>query len=71
LQTSEDTRRRIDEAIRHIVMAGFSAASAILSTNRAVLEHGARALLEKETLDEAAILALAQELHRDDFIAKA
>jgi hypothetical protein len=37
-------------------------ACAILRTNRDVLERGARALLEKETLDEAAIRALATQL---------
>jgi cell division protease FtsH len=62
---SEHTQRRIDDAIRGIVMSGFSHASAILGANRSVLEQGARALLEKETLDEAAIRALGAELHRD------
>lgn len=62
---SEHTQRCIDDAIRHIVMAGFEHASAILSLNRDVLERGARALLEKETLDEAAIRALAGDLLQD------
>ncbi len=59
---SQDTQRRIDEAIRSIVMDGFARATAILRTNRAVLERGARALLEKETLEENAIRALANDL---------
>ena len=62
---SEHTQRRIDDAIRDIVMSGFARASAILGSNRPVLERGAQALLEKETLDEAAIRALGTELRRD------
>ncbi|MDP1535977.1 MAG: ATP-dependent zinc metalloprotease FtsH [Burkholderiales bacterium] len=61
---SEDTRRRIDDAIRSIVMGGFDRASAILGANREVLERSARALLEKETLDEAAIRSLTADLRR-------
>jgi cell division protease FtsH len=63
---SEHTQQLIDDAIRGIVMAGFDRATAILTRNREVLERGARALLEKETLDEAAIRALAQNLARTD-----
>jgi cell division protease FtsH len=59
---SEETQRRIDEAIRGIVMSGFVQATAILGANRGVLEQGARALLDKETLDEAAIRTLTAEL---------
>lgn len=62
--TSQATQRYIDRAIRGIVMQGFARASTILAANRAVLERGACALLLKETLDEAAILALASELTR-------
>lgn len=61
---SEDTQRRIDTAIRRIVMSGFTQATGILQANRDVLERGARALLEKETLDETAIRALTQTLRR-------
>jgi cell division protease FtsH len=61
---SEDTQRRIDSAIRRIVMSGFTQATGILQANRDVLERGARALLEKETLDETAIRALTQTLRR-------
>ena len=63
---SEHTQRRIDDAIRGIVMAGFEHATAILTLNREVLARGARALLDKETLDEAAIRALAMDLRRID-----
>ncbi|MDO9166512.1 MAG: cell division protein FtsH, partial [Rhodoferax sp.] len=61
---SEHTQQRIDDAIRGIVMGGFDAATAILGANRDVLERGARALLDKETLDEAAIRVLAADLKR-------
>lgn len=61
---SEDTRKRIDNAIRGIVMAGFDRATAILGANRAVLDRSARALLERETLDETAIRNLTAELTR-------
>ncbi len=59
---SEDTRRRIDEAIRTLVMEGFARATAILDLNREVLERSARALLEQETLDEPAIRKLTTDL---------
>jgi cell division protease FtsH len=63
---SEETQAHIDAAIRSIVMNGFEHATVILSANIALLERGARALLEKETLDEDAIRALAQDLRRVD-----
>jgi cell division protease FtsH len=62
---SQETQRQIDIAIRAIVMDAFTHASATLQANREVLERGARALLEKETLDEAAIRALALDLKHD------
>ena len=62
---SDDTQRRIDDAIRAIVMAGFDRATALLGLNRDVLERSARALLEKETLDEAAIRSLTADLRSE------
>ena len=62
---SEDTQRRIDDAIRAIVMGGFDRATAILGVNRDVLERSARALLDKETLDEAAIRCLTADLRSE------
>jgi cell division protease FtsH len=61
-QPSEHTQRHIDDAIRGIVMNGFERAIAILRANSDVLKRGAHALLEKETLDEAAIRGLAIQL---------
>ena len=45
-------------------MDAFAQASAILADNRAVLERSARALLERETLDEAALDELTADLRR-------
>ncbi len=59
---SQETQRRVDEAIRGLVMDGFAQATTLLTANRDVLQQGARALLDKETLDEAAIRALAAQL---------
>ncbi len=59
---SEDTQRRIDEAVRAIVGAAFDRATQLLARERAALERGAAALLERETLDEAAIRTLAPGL---------
>jgi cell division protease FtsH len=59
---SPETQRRIDEAVQRIVMQAFVQATNILGANRALLERAARLLLEQETLDEAAIKALAADL---------
>jgi cell division protease FtsH len=46
-------------------MAGFERATRILQDNRAVLERGAHALLELETLDEPALRSLTTDLRCD------
>jgi cell division protease FtsH len=61
---SEHTARRIDDAVRNLVMGVFERTYKLLEANRDVLERTARALLEKETLDEAAIAELTQGLRR-------
>jgi cell division protease FtsH len=61
-QAAPQTQGLIDAAIRGIVMEGFARATAVLAGNRDVLERGAQALLQQETLDEAAIRALGAEL---------
>ncbi|HLF11843.1 MAG TPA: ATP-dependent zinc metalloprotease FtsH [Gammaproteobacteria bacterium] len=48
---SEETVRAIDAAVRAIVNAAFERAFVLLQTHRAVLEAGARKLLQQETLD--------------------
>jgi len=50
---SEATAREIDLAVREIVLGAWDRAVTILTRQRAVLERGARLLLEKETLAEA------------------
>ena len=56
------TQARIDAAVLALVMAGFDRATTLLQSQRALLERSARALLEKETLDEAALNELTLEL---------
>ena len=55
---SEETARDIDHAVRGIVHAAFAKAQAVLTEHREMLEHGARRLLEKETLVEDDLQAL-------------
>jgi cell division protease FtsH len=59
---SEDTAREIDRAVREIASNAFDRAKRILAENRQVLEDGARQLLQKETLSEAQIEAIAASL---------
>jgi cell division protease FtsH len=59
---SEQTAREIDDAVRDTVHRAFETASAILARARALLERGARELLEKETLQEDDLQALRSEL---------
>ncbi|MEK7246740.1 MAG: AAA family ATPase, partial [Pseudomonadota bacterium] len=61
---SEETAREIDCAVREIVERAFRRAADILAANRAVLEAGAQALLERETLDEKDLVGLAQGLKK-------
>ena len=63
-KVSEHTARRIDEAVRNLVMGVFDRTYRVLEANRDVLERTARKLLEKETLDEAAIASLTEGLRR-------
>ncbi|MCC6474772.1 MAG: ATP-dependent zinc metalloprotease FtsH [Burkholderiales bacterium] len=56
---SEETAREIDRAVRETVDAAFQRASGILAERRSTLEEGARRLLEKETLVEEDLAALA------------
>jgi cell division protease FtsH len=61
---SEETAREIDRAVRAISETAFSRAVNILTVNRAVLEDGARQLLQKETLAEEEIAVLGAGLKR-------
>jgi cell division protease FtsH len=62
--TSPQTAQHIDDAVRGIVRTAFDTATAILRANRPVLDRAARALLAKETLDEADIVGLTSDLQR-------
>jgi len=59
---SPATQERIDEALRGIVMSAFERATAILERHRHTLDHCARELLRRETLDEAALRDLTKDL---------
>jgi cell division protease FtsH len=59
---SEDTAREIDCAVREIVGRAFEKALAILREHRELLESGAQALLQKETLVEEDLRALRSGL---------
>ncbi len=62
---SEQTAREIDVAIQDIVARMFERAHGILADNRDLLERTARALLEKETLDESALAELCGDIRRE------
>jgi cell division protease FtsH len=55
---SEETAREIDTAVKGFVDRAFEKAVKILTDKRAVLERGARLLLQKETLIEEDLSAL-------------
>src|SRR5512145_593940 len=55
---SEETAREIDCAVREIVTHAFDKATGILKEHRDLLERGAQALLQKETLTEDDLKAL-------------
>jgi cell division protease FtsH len=58
---SESTAERIDAAVKAIVDAAFARTVGILTQRRAVLERGAKLLLERETLSEEDLKALVSE----------
>jgi cell division protease FtsH len=57
-QLSPETRQRIDDAVREIVTQALARTTELLERERARLEAGAQALLERETLDEASLRAI-------------
>lgn len=59
---SPETQQRIDAAVRGIVMDAFDRTTTLLQQHRALLERGARELLARETLDEAALRTLTAGL---------
>src|SRR5262249_35229888 len=58
---SEATAREIDTAVKSIVDQAFRRTVNVLRSRRQTLEHGARLLLEHETLDESDLIELAKE----------
>ncbi len=69
-QNSDETTREIDRAIRELVAAAFERAAQILSTNRALLEEGAKTLLTDETMDESKLSPLFARVHKPENNAK-
>jgi cell division protease FtsH len=59
---SERTAWEIDCVVREMVLAAFHTATSVLMRARGVLDRGARSLLEKESLGEADLAKLKQEL---------
>jgi cell division protease FtsH len=55
---SEDTARIIDAAVLRLTKAAFDKATGILRSRRKILDHGARLLLERETLSEAELIEI-------------
>ena len=66
---SEQTSREIDCAVRDLIQAALATATAILTRARSVLEQGAQTLLEKESLGEAELGSLREQLHRLETVA--
>jgi len=61
-QFSEATAERIDAGVKEILDTAFAAALKSLETNRKVLDRCAAKLLETETLDEARLRELTEDL---------
>src|SRR5208337_5014797 len=59
---SDETAHAIDTAVQEIVDGAFDRTVGILKAHEATLEHGAKLLLERETLDETALKQLRDEL---------
>ncbi len=59
---SEDTAIRIDHEVSRIVQTGYERAHATLSRNRAVLDHLAHDLLERETLDGEEVYEIIRQM---------
>jgi cell division protease FtsH len=59
---SDETAHAIDQAVQRIVEQTFARTVAILERQRDLLERGAAALLEKETLDETDLKALKEQI---------
>ena len=58
----EGTAREVDGAVKALVEGAFGRAVGILEANRALIEHTAEQLLASETLDQADIRAVGQQV---------
>jgi cell division protease FtsH len=58
---SEDTARRIDEAVSEILNSQYQRAQKIISDNRVPLDKVAQALLEHETIEGKHVLEIIQQ----------
>jgi cell division protease FtsH len=67
---SDDTAREIDTAVRALVQSAFEKALEILREQRDALEEGAKRLLEKETLGEAELQVLYDEIEKKQLVAQ-
>ncbi|RMG91966.1 MAG: ATP-dependent metallopeptidase FtsH/Yme1/Tma family protein [Zetaproteobacteria bacterium] len=63
---SEETARKIDDAVRNIINRQFDLAMQTLRENRDILERCAQELLRSETLEEDQLKALTRELKMPD-----
>ena len=59
---SEATAERMDAAVKRVIDTAFERSLGVLRDNRTLLERSAQDLLAKETLDDAALKQLAQNL---------
>jgi cell division protease FtsH len=66
---SDETAHAIDQAVQGIVERTFARCVALLERQRDLLERGAGLLLEKETLDEAALEAIKAQLRPEKAVA--
>ncbi len=62
---SEETARRIDQAVRDLIARQSERALSILERNRALLEKSSAELLRRETLDEEQLRGFAGQLSRE------
>ena len=58
---SEETARRIDEEVKHILERAYGSAKTILTTNIHILHRVAQQLLERESLDSEEFASLVAE----------
>ena len=66
---SDETARAIDSAVQKIVTEAFDRTVKILAAHREVLLRSAKLLLERETLDEAALKPFRDEMRSPGALA--